>query len=69
MESAYKMKGRVYWFIAFFLLLFLVPLAKAQGTYAAAFCNVSDVNAIINGPTHAAVNGDTTTNCELSEAK
>jgi hypothetical protein len=63
------MKRPVYWLIAFFLWLFLVPLAKARGTYAAAFCNESDVNAIINGPTHPAVNGDTTTNCELSEAK
>lgn len=33
--------------------------ARAQGTYRAASCNYSDVNAIINGPTHSAVNGDT----------
>ncbi len=31
----------------------------AQGAYTAASCNYSDVNAIINGPTHIAVNGDT----------
>jgi hypothetical protein len=29
------------------------------GTYTAATCNYSDVNAIVNGPTHTAVNGDT----------
>ena len=35
---------------------------QAQGignTYTAATCNRSDVNAIINGPTHVAVDGDT----------
>ena len=31
----------------------------AQGTYTAASCNQSDVNAVINGPTHKTVNGDT----------
>ncbi|MGB8772127.1 MAG: hypothetical protein WCC92_21135 [Candidatus Korobacteraceae bacterium] len=31
----------------------------AQGVYNAASCNESDVNAVINGPTHIAVNGDT----------
>jgi hypothetical protein len=30
----------------------------AQGTYTAASCNQSDVNAVINGPTHTAVDGD-----------
>jgi hypothetical protein len=30
----------------------------AQGTYNAASCNYSDVNAVINGPTHKAVDGD-----------
>lgn len=39
--------------------LFFVPFAKAQGTYTAASCNRSDVSAIINGPIHVAVNGDT----------
>ena len=34
-----------------------VPL-WAQGTYTAASCNQSDVNAVINGPTHKAVDGD-----------
>jgi hypothetical protein len=28
------------------------------GTYTAATCNYSDVNAVINGPTHVAANGD-----------
>ncbi len=41
-----------------FLLLFPLSLA-AQGTYTASSCNTSDVNAVINGPTHTAVNGDT----------
>src|ERR1039458_195659 len=40
--------------------LFLFPTgAQAQGTYTAASCNFSDVNAGINGPTHTAVAGDT----------
>src|ERR1700679_1189054 len=33
--------------------------AHAQGTFTAASCNYSDVNAVINGPKHVAVNGDT----------
>jgi hypothetical protein len=33
--------------------------ARAQGSYTAVSCNQSDVNAVINGPTHTAVNGDT----------
>jgi hypothetical protein len=33
--------------------------AHAQGTFTAASCNYSDVNAVIKGPTHVAVNGDT----------
>jgi hypothetical protein len=42
------------------LLLLITPFAvRAQGTYTAASCNQSDVNAVINGPTHKAVNGDT----------
>jgi hypothetical protein len=42
------------------LLLLIMPFAvHAQGTYTAASCNQSDVNAVINGPTHKAVNGDT----------
>jgi hypothetical protein len=40
------------------LLLFSSTLVRAQGTYSAATCNYSDVNAVINGPTHTAVNGD-----------
>jgi hypothetical protein len=35
------------------------PQVKAQGTYTAASCNYSDVNAVINGPVHTAKNGDT----------
>ncbi len=33
--------------------------AVAQGTFNAASCSQIDVNAVINGPTHTAVNGDT----------
>jgi len=33
--------------------------AHAQGTYTAASCNYSDVNAVVNGPIHTVVNGDT----------
>lgn len=42
-----------------FLLSALAAPLWAQGTYTAASCNQSDVNAVINGPTHTAVNGDT----------
>lgn len=42
-----------------FLLIALAAPLWAQGTYTAASCNLSDVNAVINGPTHTAVNGDT----------
>ena len=44
----------------FFILLAALSctLARAQGTYTAASCNYTDVNAVINGPTHKAVNGD-----------
>ncbi len=44
--------------IAFFVLSG-ASLCRGQGTFTAASCNRSDVNAIINGPTHTAVNGDT----------
>lgn len=46
-------------FVLFALLLsaLAAPLS-AQGTYTAASCNWSDVNAVINGPTHTAVTGD-----------
>lgn len=48
------------WFFPASLLIVLcVPVAHAQGTYAAASCNQSDVNAVINGPTHTAINSDT----------
>ncbi len=42
-----------------FWLALLPACAIAQGSYTAASCNYSDVNAVINGPTHTAVNGDT----------
>jgi hypothetical protein len=42
---------------ALLLSVLAVPL-WAQGTYTAASCNQGDVNAVINGPTHTAVNGD-----------
>src|SRR2546428_9752697 len=32
--------------------------ARAQSTYNAADCNRNSVNAVINGPTHTAVDGD-----------
>ena len=38
---------------------FIASVAHAQGTYTAASCAHSDVNAVINGPTHTAVAGDT----------
>src|SRR6516165_5976342 len=44
------------------LVLLVTSLAAplwAQGTYTAVSCNQSDVNAVINGPTHTAVDGDT----------
>jgi hypothetical protein len=40
-------------------LLCAFSIGWAQGTYTAASCNYSDVNAMINGPKHKAVNGDT----------
>lgn len=41
------------------LLIFaFCPSLFAQNTYTAATSNYSDVNAVINGPTHTAVNGD-----------
>ena len=43
--------------LALLLSAFTAPLV-AQGTYTAKSCNQSDVNAVINGPTHTAVNGD-----------
>jgi hypothetical protein len=39
-------------------LLLSLCLPAAAGTYTAATCNQSDVNAVINGPTHTAVDGD-----------
>lgn len=41
-------------------ILFLVSLpALSQSTITAASCNQTDVNSVINGPSHIAVNGDT----------
>ena len=45
-------------FFVVFLLACADPHIFAQGTYTAASCNYSAVNAVINGPTHTAVNGD-----------
>ena len=41
-----------------FLLIALAAPLWSQGSYTAASCNQSDVNAVINGPTHTAVDGD-----------
>ena len=40
------------------LILFLFPIVLSAGTFTAATCNQADVNTIINGPTHTAVDGD-----------
>jgi len=45
--------------IALAAAFFSAGMAHAQGTFKAASCNYSDVNAVINGPTHTAINGDT----------
>jgi hypothetical protein len=45
-------------FLALLLGVLTAPL-RAQGTYTATSCNQSDVNAVINGPTHTAIAGDT----------
>jgi len=37
---------------------FTAQTLRAQGTFTAASCNRSDVNAVINGPTHTAIDGD-----------
>ena len=44
--------------LALIILLIGGSVTRAQGTYTAASCNRSDVNAVINGPTHTAVSGD-----------
>src|SRR5271155_1615018 len=47
------------WELWVLLFFFLGGSISAQAaTYTAASCNQSDVNAVINGPTHTAVNGD-----------
>ena len=43
--------------ILYTVLLGALPL-WSQGTYTAASCSRSDVNAVINGPTHTAIDGD-----------
>jgi hypothetical protein len=45
-------------FTLFISCLALTPTARSQSTYTANSCNQSDVNAVINGPTHSAINGD-----------
>jgi hypothetical protein len=48
------------WILPASLLVALCgPAAQAQSSITAASCSESDVNAVINGPTHVAVNGDT----------
>jgi hypothetical protein len=47
------------WLAMFILVLFGGSVCRAQGTYTALTCSQSDVNAVINGPRHTAVNGDT----------
>jgi hypothetical protein len=42
----------------FTVILLGASFCQAQGTYTAASCSQSDVNAVINGPTHTAINGD-----------
>src|ERR1700757_3398399 len=44
---------------AIFAVMAVCVPATLAGTYTAATCNYVDVNAVINGPTHAAVPGDT----------
>jgi hypothetical protein len=44
--------------LALCMLIALCGPAAHAGTYTAASCNQSDVNAVINGPTHTAVSGD-----------
>jgi polygalacturonase len=44
--------------LAIIALLCFSPYLMAQGTYTAASDAYTDVNAVINGPTHTAVNGD-----------
>lgn len=41
------------------LLMVSCQAAWAQGNFSAATCSRADVNAVINGPTHVAVDGDT----------
>jgi hypothetical protein len=53
--------SRIVKWVFFAVVLSALPPAGAwgQATYTAADCNQSSVNAVINGPTHKAVNGDT----------
>jgi hypothetical protein len=41
------------------MIVLLLTGVSWAGTYTAASCSQSDVNAIVNGPTHTAVDGDT----------
>ena len=45
-------------FVAVLLELLFATNALAQQTYTAVSCKQTDVNAVINGPTHTAVDGD-----------
>ena len=55
-----KMKRLVYLFVGFFLAssLFLAPIAKAQGTYTAKSCNLSDISTAIAAEQAHPVDGD-----------
>ena len=52
------MKGFLRFSFSLLLLASITAASHAQSTYTAASANESDVNAVINGPTHVAVNGD-----------
>lgn len=57
-----KVSGMTAWTTVGILCVTLVLLTSVNGwsaTYTAASCSQSDVNAVINGPTHSAVDGDT----------
>src|SRR5579872_7259673 len=44
--------------LRFTIPFMFLSLPAMAATYTAASCNYSDVNAVINGPTHTAVDGD-----------
>ena len=50
---------KLFMFMLFVSCVTLTPPARSQSTITAASCNQTDVNKVINGPTHVAANGDT----------